>query len=123
MWLIFCFVSSKSEQEFITEQGITDPSVTEASRFFIAHSYKDIYRKKLHYLLSFCSVFLVVVSTLVINQIISKGSIIFLKIAESTHGEIDAFVTPSADILAETLDGIQYDIPALLNYSAVAAYY
>jgi len=43
--------------------------------------------------------------------------------AESTHGEIDAYVTPVADIVAETLDGIQYDVPALLNYSAVNAYY
>lgn len=74
-------------------------------------------------MLAFCSVFLVVMSTLVINQIISKGSIIFLKMAESTHGEIDAYVTPVADIVAETLDGIQYDVPALLNYSAVNAYY
>jgi hypothetical protein len=68
----------------------------------MVHSYKDIFRRKFHFLLAFCSVFLVVVSTLVINQIISKGSIIFLKIAESTHGEIDAFVTPSADIVWKT---------------------
>jgi hypothetical protein len=57
-------------------------------------------RRKFHFLLAFCSVFLVVVSTLVINQIISKGSIIFLKISEGNHGEIDAVITPSADIVA-----------------------
>lgn len=64
-----------------------------------------------------------VVSTLVINQIISKGSIIFLKIGESSHGEIDAFITPVADIVKETLDGIEYDSPALLNYTSVNDYY
>jgi len=69
--------------------------------------------------LAFCSVFLVVVSTLVINQIISKGSIIFLKIGESSHGEIDAYITPVADVVRETLDKIEYDQPALLNYTAV----
>ena len=74
-------------------------------------------------MLAFCSVFLVVVSTLVINQIISKGSIIFLKIAESTHGEIDVFVTPSADIIGRTLDGIEFEIPALLNYTSVDSFY
>ena len=57
-------------------------------------------RRKFHFLLAFCSVFLVVVSTLVINQIISKGSIIFFKISEGNHGEIDAVITPSADIVA-----------------------
>lgn len=67
--------------------------------------------------------FLVVVSTLVINQIISKGSIIFLKIGESSSGEIDAFITPVADVVKETIDKVEYDMPALLNYTAVNDYY
>lgn len=46
-----------------------------------------------------------------------------MKISESTHGEIDAFVTPAADIVGKTMDGISYDIPALLNYTAVTEYY
>lgn len=62
-------------------------------------------------------------STLIINQIISKGNIIFLKISESTHGEIDAFVTPAANIAGKTLDGIEYEIPALLNLTALNSYY
>lgn len=62
-------------------------------------------------------------STLIINQIITKGSIIFLKISESTHGEVDAFVTPAADIVGKTMDGVSYDTPALLNYTAVTDYY
>lgn len=95
----------------------------EAAKFFISHSNKDIGRRKFHFFLAFCSVFLVVCSTLIINQIITKGSIIFLKISESTHGEIDAFVTPAADIVGKTMDGISYDIPALLNYTAVTDHY
>ena len=62
-------------------------------------------------------------STLVINQIISKGSIIFLKIGESSHGEIDAFITPVADVIKQTIDKVEYDMPALLNYTAVTDYY
>jgi len=46
-----------------------------------------------------------------------------LKISESTHGEIDAFVTPAADLVGKTIDGVSYDIPALLNYTAVTDYY
>ena len=46
-----------------------------------------------------------------------------MKISESTHGEIDAFVTPAADIVGKTMDGISYDIPALLNYTAVTNHY
>ena len=93
------------------------------AQFFIKHSYNDIGRRKFHFFLAFCSVFLVVVSTLVINQIISKGSIIFLKIGESTHGEIDAFITPAADLVKETIDKMEYDMPARLNYTAIANYY
>lgn len=62
-------------------------------------------------------------STLVINQIISKGSIIFLKIGESSHGEIDAYISPVADVVMQTLDKTEYDMPALLNYTAVEEYY
>ena len=91
--------------------------------YFLKHAYKDIFRRKFHFILAFCSVFLVVVSTLVINQIISKGSIIFLKIGESSHGEIDAFITPVAEVVRETLDRVEYDVAALLNYTAVTDYY
>jgi hypothetical protein len=104
-------------------EGIEPQNLTEAAKFFLLHSYKDAWRRKLHFMIAFCSVFLVVCSTLIINQIISKGNIIFLKISESTHGEIDAVVTPSADIMARTLDGIEYESPALLNLTAVQHHY
>jgi len=104
-------------------EKMSNQNLKQVVEFFIKHAYKDIFRRKFHYILAFCSVFLVVVSTLVINQIISKGSIIFLKIGESSHGEIDAFISPAADVVKETLDHVEYDIPALLNYTAVNDYY
>jgi hypothetical protein len=112
-----------SVDQFLRNEQMETQNISQAMQFFLQHSYKDVFRRKFHFLLAFCSVFLVVVSTLVINQIISKGSIIFLKIAEGNHGEIDAIITPSADIVAESLDGIKYDMPALMNYTAVQQYY
>jgi hypothetical protein len=49
--------------------------------------------------------------------------LIFLKISENAHGEIDAVITPSADIVAQTIDGFKYDTPALMNFTAVNSYY
>lgn len=39
--------------------------------------------------------------------------------SESTHGEIDAFISPSADIVKTTSDGVEYDMGSLLNFTAV----
>ena len=104
-------------------EDLDTQNLDQVARFFVKHAYNDIYRRKFHFVLAFCSVFLVVVSTLVVNQIISKGSIIFLKLGESTHGEIDAFITPSADIVRKTIDQVEYDMPALLNYTALDTYF
>ena len=86
------------------DEDLSQQNLDQVARFFVKHAYNDIWRRKFHFVLAFCSVFLVVVSTLVVNQIISKGSIIFLKLGESTHGEIDAFITPSADIIKKKID-------------------
>ena len=48
--------------------------------FFIKHSIRDILRRKCHFCLAFCSVFVVVLSTLVVNTVIEKGPIIFLSL-------------------------------------------
>ena len=45
--------------------------------------------------LSFCSVFIVVWSAIVINTVVEKGPIIFLKMAEGQIGEYDAIVYSS----------------------------
>ena len=64
-------------------------SCCQALRFFLKHSCRDIKRHKCHFCLAFCSVFIVVLSTLVVNTVTSKGPIIFMKLAEQDSGEID----------------------------------
>ena len=61
---------------------------------FAKHSYRDVKRRKLHFFLAFCSVFVAVLSTLVVNTLISQGPVVFLKLAEATVGEYDALMTP-----------------------------
>lgn len=107
----------------MANESLNEQSLAQMANFFILHSYKDIFRRKFHFALAFFSVFLVVASTLIINQVITKGSIIFLKMAESTHGEIDAFITPSADIMSKTQEGISYETASLMNFSAIYDYY
>ena len=65
------------------------------SSFFFKHSYRDVGRKKFHFCLSFCSVFMVVWSSLVINTLVERGPIIFLKLAEGDIGQYDAIIYPS----------------------------
>lgn len=49
--------------------------------FFVKHSYRDVSRRKCHFFLALCSVLIVVLSTLVVNTVIAKGPIIFMKLA------------------------------------------
>jgi hypothetical protein len=60
------------------------------SCMFTKYALQDINRNKCHFLLAFCSVFVVVISTLVINTVIEKGPLIFLSLAEKFEGQIDA---------------------------------
>ena len=69
-------------------------SLASTIAFFFRHSVRDIGRRKFHYSLAFCSVFIVVLSSLVINTVVEKGPIIFLRLAENHHGECDGYVTP-----------------------------
>ena len=63
-------------------------------RFFIKQSFKDIARHKCQFCLSFCSVFVVVLSILVVQSIINMGPIIFLRLAEKQSGQVDAIFSP-----------------------------
>ena len=65
--------------------------------FFVKHSYRDVSRRKCHFCLALCSVMIVVLSTLVVNTVISKGPIIFMKLAQAESGEIDCMYTPKND--------------------------
>ena len=55
-------------------------------KFFMRHSYRDIGRRKCNFGLAFCSIFTVVLSTLIINTVVSLGPIVFLKIGENKVG-------------------------------------
>ena len=46
--------------------------------FFVKHSLRDVKRRKCHFCLAFCSVFIAVLATVVINTVISQGPLIFL---------------------------------------------
>lgn len=78
--------------EKLPEQKVESFSQTSSISFFFKHSYRDIGRKKFHFCLSFCSVFTVVWSALVINTIVDQGPIIFLKLAEGMNGQYDGIL-------------------------------
>ena len=62
-------------------------------RFFLRHSFRDVYRHPCHFCLAFCSVFIVVLSTLVVNTVTAQGPIIFVSLAEYATGQIDVWYT------------------------------
>jgi len=96
--------SEKTEQDVTNEsQGEEDaPTVAPAEvvpysfkasqQFFAKHSYRDVARKKVHFSLSFCAVFTVVLCTLLVNTLVDIGPIIFLKLAEGQYGQYDAII-------------------------------
>jgi len=49
--------------------------------------------------LAFCTVFFIVLATLVVTTVIDKGPYIFLELAQDSHGEIDAFIYPGVSPL------------------------
>lgn len=56
----------------------------------------------------------IVLATLVVTSIISKGPIVFLKLAQDSVGEIDAFITP-----AGMTSNLPYYSEYFLNYTAI----
>ena len=100
------------------EVDIGTPGKSKAdNKLFAQHSYRDVSRKKFHFCLSFSSVFLVVWSALVINTIVEKGPIIFLKLAEGEEGQYDGIVYPT-----KQFDGLEsYDNTEgiFINYKKV----
>ena len=61
-------------------------------RFFLKHSCQDIGRHKCQFGLAFCSVFIVVLSVVIVNSVISKGPLIFLSLAEGGTGSYDGII-------------------------------
>lgn len=86
------------KEEWYETNKIKSQSLPAAFMFFFKQSCKDIKRNKCQYLLGFSSVFVVVLMTLIINTIVDKGPIIFLRLAEGNVGEIDALIESSKNI-------------------------
>ena len=63
-------------------------------RFFSTYQWRDVKRQKFHFMLTFCSVFVIVLSTLTVTSMIEKTPVIFWKFAQTNHGEMDAIITP-----------------------------
>ena len=74
------------EEDERIRQGCWQKSI-----FFVKHSYRDVKRHPCHFCLAFCSVFIVVLSTLVVNTVITQGPIIFVALAQSETGEFDVY--------------------------------
>ena len=60
-------------------------------RFFLKHSYRDICRHPCHFCLAFCSTFIVVLSSLLIQTVIDQGPIIFVSLAQLQTGDFDVW--------------------------------
>ena len=62
--------------------------------FFLGYSLNDVFRKKALYIVAFSAVFISILSILLIDVFVKKGSLIFVKMSEDL--EIDAEIRPSA---------------------------
>lgn len=60
------------------------------TRLFTGYAVQDVRRNKCHFFLAFGSVFVVVLSILVVNTIVSMGPLVFLSLGQKQNGEIDA---------------------------------
>ena len=93
-------------------------------RFFCKHSCRDILRHKCQFCLAFCSVFIVVLSVVVVNTIIAKSPLIFLKLGEAQSGGYDG-VFMNQELYSATTNF--YSLSAnnnhMLNYTHILELY
>jgi hypothetical protein len=75
-------LSYDRQKELGPDNDPEDMSYLSSCSLFCAYSYRDIGRNKCTFCLSLLSVLFVVWATLVINTMVDKGPIIFLKLAE-----------------------------------------
>lgn len=103
-----------NEEQFMINEQLEEDSLRATIVFFMTHSLRDIGRRKFHFTLAFCSVFIVVLATLVINTVVAKGPMVFLRLAEGQEGEIDGFITPLGSYKRWLSDGNNH---LFLNYT------
>lgn len=86
------------------------------------HNFRDLKRRKCHFCLAFCSVFIVIIFTLVINTLVAKGPIIFLKMAQGNQGEYDGIITSSQ--ITTSFNSVAYNREGIfINYTRIAELY
>jgi len=76
-----------------------------------------VQRKWFHFCLSFSSVLVVVWAALVINTLVEKGPIIFLKLAEGNQGQYDGIIYPTK--LFNGIDSFENTEGVFINYTKV----
>ena len=91
---------------------------SQTCRFFIKHSYKDIGRRKFHYYLAFLSVFIVVLSTLVIHSVVAKGPIIFMALGQEKVGSYDGVYSSRRNKYRQSIN-TESQTGEFLDYSQV----
>ena len=92
-------------------------------RFFVKHSCRDLLRNKCQFGLAFCSVFVVVLSVMIVNTIISKGPLIFLKLAESQRGGYDGMFFNNNHNAPSNWYDSDGDTKNVLNYTQITELY
>lgn len=107
-------ISYNKQTETKNQLELDQYKVSSTLGFFFKHSYRDVGRKKCHFCLSFCSVLIVVTAALVINTIVEKGPIIFLKLSEGEVGQYDGIVYPQRDM---DFDSFQNTKGIFINYT------
>ncbi|CAI2362787.1 unnamed protein product [Moneuplotes crassus] len=114
------FVPLEIEEVLMLQKGTSlHQSIFQQSYFYLQSNIKDIFRHKCHFLISTLSIFIVVLMCLVVNSVIDKAPIIFLRLAEKNSGEIDAFITPSRGVKTVGKGQDSRQVMATLNYTAV----
>jgi len=110
-----------SEKDFLKKEFGTDideeQSIINRMPFLISYSLKDIFRRKILFLIAFSAVFVCIFCTLLIDVFVKKGSLIFVKMSEDL--QIDAVVYPS--MIKESIDNDQTTEPNpfRLNYTRI----
>ena len=80
------------DDDFQDQEHLGGLSYCGSFRFFVKHSCRDLLRHKCQFCLAFCSVFVVVLSVIVVNTVITRGPLVFLKLSEQMNGEWDAYM-------------------------------
>ena len=96
--------------------------------FFLRHSWRDVTRHKCHFCLAFCSVFIVVLTTLIVTTVVVQGPLIFVNLVQVDTGEIDAWYSAQNCCSGETTSCPQemnnfIDQARGFNYTQIKALY